>query len=272
MALSPNFKEEYYELLKKCTIIVNESHKYSAVCEKYNSLIKEINRALEDTNSLCVDAERLIDKSTGELKTDAKMVIGSNLKLQEMFDNLSKLFVEKQDFSKYGWTDDLLDKLQVVVAIGNYEKLEKEILEAYGIGEGKKIIYAVKKEILKFEKEQGIPSFFDEMVESLETLFRLRTLFSIDRVVIKPEDNDKIINGDLLLANADGEIFHFKKSMQLCYSGAIYLELSLEEDLRISKLLYYKVVEGNNRQGFVLEENEKIYNKLFDKGEKLIKN
>ena len=270
MALSPNFKEEYYELLKKCTIIVNESHKYSAVCEKYNSLRKEINKVLEETNSLCTDAELLIDQNTGELKLDSKILVGSNLKLQEMLDNLSKLFVEKQSFSKYGWTDELLDKLQVVAAIGNYEKLEKEIISEYGVEEWKKIICAVKKEVLEYEKEQGIPSFFDKMVESLETLFRLRTLFSIDGVVIKPEDNDKMVDGDLMLANLDGETFHFKKSMQLCYNGTIYLELSLEEDLCIAKLLYYKVIENDNGQKFILEEDENIYNELFDKGEKLI--
>ena len=47
-------------------------------------------------------------------------------------------------------------------------------------------------------------------------------------------------------------------------------ELNLEEDLSIAKLLYYKVIENDNGQKFVLEEDEKVYNELFDKGEKLI--
>lgn len=254
---------QYLKALKDCLILVKDSKTYEDICQKYELLKKEINSLLEKMDALCIDAERYIDKNTGSLRDD----IGINLDeiIRFKFEELCDLYNEKKIFySKYNWDDNLLNRVEVVLAIANYEKLEKEIIESFGYAKGEQIIYETKKEAVSFEKEIGV-EFFSSVVEKLEVLFRIRNLYPLNKNIdILGLDN--INSQKYQLINDNGEVFDVEKIGEINYRNKTYLEFDL---LDFNKLNYYKLVLVKNKQKFILVEDKELDKILNKRQEKL---
>lgn len=254
---------QYLKALKDCLVLIKDSTRYEYICQKYELLKKEIDNLLEKMDALCIDAERYINKNTGSLRDD----IGINLdeKLRFKFAELCNLYNEKKLFYlKHNWDDNLLNNVEVVLAIANYEKLEKEIIESFGYDKGEQIIYETKKESVIYEKEIGV-DFFSNSVEKLEVLFRIRNLYPLnDDIDILGLDN--INSQKYQLINDYGEVFDVEKIGEINYRNKTYLEFDL---LDFNKLNYYKLSLVKNKQKFILVEDKELDKILNKKQEKL---
>lgn len=268
MALSVNFKEEYYKLLEECVLLVEKSERYEKICAEYTALKEKINKILEETDALCTDAERFLEKETGKIKPETEFFIGQNEELKVLLSALSALYIEKMSFASLGWTDDLMNHIAVVLASGKCQEKEEEIIAELGLQQGERVIYEEKKKVLKLEKELGV-RFFEGDVERLEALFKVRVLFPFpEQTKMKAEEN--LIEENWILINADGECFQVEKYAQLRYKNALYVELIFPEEIKLKrKLNYYKVEKTKRGIRFVLVEDNELYEKLWAKVEKL---
>ncbi|MBQ9745387.1 MAG: hypothetical protein IJW21_01010 [Clostridia bacterium] len=240
MALKPNFREEYVKLLKEFVLTIKKSNRYEAVCEKYNELKKEIEQALAEMNSVCSEAELLIDKATCAPKAGVPAMIGDDEALNGMVQEFGALCAEKEEFAAIGWDDDLMNHISNVLAIAAYENMEKEIIAEFGRDKGQKIIYEEKKKGAELEKELGGKILIDS-VERMEALFRKKHLFpAAGDIDTSKEDN--LDEGHLTIVNDMGEPLRFEVWSQLHYKGELYIELELMEEMKTPKMNYYKVL------------------------------
>ncbi|MBQ8688802.1 MAG: hypothetical protein IJ515_00355 [Clostridia bacterium] len=267
MSLNPNFREEYYGLLEKCILTVDKSQQYEEICEKYTALRNRINGILEAADALCTDSERLIDKSTGEVKPNAEAVTGADENLMEMLAELGELYVKRQSFAELGWDDDLMNHIDAVLAIGAYQDMEEKIISELGRDAGQRVICEVKKKILSLEGELGT-QFFGNGVERLENLLRIKHLFSWrDEIEMTAADNTD--ERSIILVNEAGECFDFRTWAQMRHGGAVYVELELLDEMNVRTFNYYRVDAASDRQAFTLVEDGDLIKVLERKQERL---
>ena len=268
MSLSPNFIQEYYDLLKKCISTVDQSNRYEAVCKEYKALHAKINGILKARDSLCTDAVACIDKSTGNVKPNAEWILEGDEALLAMVKELGELYIKKQYFAEtFKWTDSLMPNLDIILANAKVEELEKEIIAHFGKEEGRTFICTVKKEMAAFEKEIGVRFYADD-AERMETLLRIRVLFSPkNEIEITAEDN--VDEQPLNLSNEKGESLRFQKNSLLHHRNAIYTELEFLEEARGKKLHYYKLEQTKDGQKLIMEEDEAVDKELWKKQERL---
>lgn len=268
MALNDRFREEYYGLLEECVLLVEKEKRYERICAEYTDLKKEIDKILEETDCLCTDAERFLEKDTGKIKPETALIVGENAEILGLLAKLSALYIERQSFAELGWTDDLMHLISVILASAKCSNKEEEIVAELGLEQGERVIYEEKKKVLKLEKELGI-RFFEDDVERLEALFKVRILYPLSaQTVIKDEEN--LTEENWVLANADGECFQLEKYAQLRYKNALYVELIFPDEIKLKrKLNYYKIEKKKSGTRFVLVEDEELFEKLWAKVEKL---
>jgi len=262
MPLNENYREEYYELLKGFVLLEALIQRYEALEKEYKELRTQINEKLEQAKSVCSDCERLLDKETGELNENAQAIVGKDKALNESLLRLSEVFAQKKQIEKEsGFDDELYFKVVSVVAIGDYEKMEKQIIDELGKVQGERVIYEEKKKAVEFEKTLGV-YFFADAVERMEELFKVRTLFSPSCEVLFA-DEDNLDEQTVVLYNAKGEKLTFDKFAQVRYRGTLYVELVIPEKTKIRALNYYKVEETENGQKFTMEEDEAVFEELW---------
>ena len=265
--MAQNYHEEYYQSLERCVKLVYAQEKYRNANTEYLALKKEIDGLLESENSFCSDAERLIDTHTGGLKVGVETIVGGNTTLLEMLERLGKLHLKKQAIAQeYGWQDEVIANVSVVLAIGKYEEIEKKIFAELGARKGEETIYEQVKKAVEFEKELGV-YFFADKAKKMEELFRIRTLYSPNNEVELTKENNFTVQ-KVFLVNLNGEKLAFEKMAQVAYAGQIYLELVYSGETRIRALNYYKVKQTPNGQQFLMEEDENIFKILWDLVEK----
>ncbi len=267
MSIDAKFRQKYYNLLKKCLMTVDFSKKYEETCDEYKTLRKEINEELRSVDSICSDAECLIDIASGKLKAEAKMLFATNAKLSRMLEEFLKIWLKKQSFGEFGWEDEMMNNIDSVIAIAEYSEMEKEIIEKLGLDEGQRFIYEVKKEILELEEKLST-SFFREDVLKLRDLFKIKVLFSHSSE-IDVNEKDNLKQKSLILTNKDKDSFSYKQWAKITHDGEIFIELELMEELRVGKIKYYKLEITENGQKLTLVENKELEKALDVKRDKL---
>lgn len=267
MSIDAKFRQQYYNFLKKCLMTVDFSKKYEDTCAEYESLRTAINAELRIADSICSDAEYLIDKESGKLKAEAKMLFLNNAKLSRMINELLKLWLKKQSFGEFGWEDEMMNNIDSVIAIAEYSAMEEEIIEKLGLDEGQRFIYEVKKEILALEEKLGT-SFFREDVLKLRDLFKIKVLFS-DSSEIDVNEKDNLNQKSLILTNKNKESFSYKQWAKITHNGVVFIELEHMEELRVGKIKYYKLEITETGQKLTLVENKELEKELDVKRDKL---
>lgn len=270
MPLSSNFREEYYLLLEECLYTLNKEKRYTTFLEEYNSLKNKINKILEETDAVCSDCERLLDKETGALKENLSLLVDLTPNIKDLLEKFSLLYIQKKNFEKEGLSDELMNSIQNVLAIAKYEDKEKQIISAFGIEKGQEIIYQEKKRVLNLEKKLGF-RFFVSAVERLENLFRTKVLFLPKGLIVITKNNNNNYQ-NVVLTNQTGEKFKFVKYAQIVLNGEIYFELAIDEEMNIArKLNYYRVEKIENGLKLLLVQDENLFNKLSIIGDTLCK-
>lgn len=263
MALKPNFREEYYKLLKDLVLQIRKSDRYEAVCARHKELKEKIEELLEKNDSVCTEAEKLIDKTSGAVKAAAEALLCGDAELAGMVREFGALCAEKEEFASIGWDDDLMNHLENVLAIAAYENMEKEILAELGRDEGQLVIYEEKKRAAELEKELGGKVLADA-VERLEALFSKKHLFPAPGDIDTSKE-DNFDEAHLTLLNSKGEKLRFEVWSQLHYKGKLYIELELHEDLKTQKMNYYRVVSPTELVLVEDESEDKALDKARDR-------
>ncbi len=270
MSLPLAYREEYYSRLEKCLDIVELNGKFIARQAEYESLKAEINARLCALDAITGNAEDLIDGSSGKLKRGAELAVNGDSELLHMLNTLAAM---KQELSAYGathrWDDGVMNNVDVILAIASYEDMEKMMHRELGRDMAECIIYEEKKRIVTVERERGIRFFADE-VEMMDALFRIRVLFpTVTELSLDRSDNADTL--DVELTNGMGETIRFRKSGQITYGKAMYVELILLDDMRIRRTLnHYRVDQSDGALVLTLVEDEKLHDVLFAKIEALI--
>ena len=269
MSVNKSFNtEEYYALLEKCAVLADKSRRLDAICNAYDGAKKKLNKLLEEHNSICENAERLLDVETGEIKAEAKQILAGIEGAEDILTEMSRRYAEKLDFAaKNGSNDALMTNIHAVLAICDYEKAEKAMKEELGRDAAEAIMYEQKKRVLEFEKTLGTHFFLDQ-VEKLEALFAARVLFAKEGEFSVAEQ-DCLCEENVVLTNGKGERLHFEKNAQLTYRRRTYVELVIKEDLRMRQLNYYRLEKAPGGYKLTLEEDEKVFDALWKKYDKL---
>lgn len=264
MTLKPDFKNELLEILKKSSLLIDKSRKYQKVNNEYKTLRQSITKKLlDDNNIVCKDLENYIDKKTGDFSPFDNLDTSCDLELKTMFKNLKHLYLQKQEF---GWKDDTDWSVNVILGLAPLKNLEKEIFSTFGNKEGRKIMNDAKIEVSKFEKENNINVFGDD-IEKLNALDNILVLFSKTNDIKITKDNN-LTEEIITLNTIDNESVLFKKLGQITFNNKIYLDLKIIESLNDQEYFFYIVEQTTNGQKFVMEQDDDIYDKLLLKFEK----
>lgn len=260
MALTPNFREEYFNALKDCVFTVAEINKFKAICANCETLRDEINGVLKMKNSILSDVDTCIDKQTCTIKKSAQSLLADD-GLEDVAINYAGLCAKKRAYAdEYGWHDETLASISAVLAIAEFRDLEKAMTDELGLDVAQKIMLEEKSRVLPFEQETNT-TFFAVEVDFLRDLLRIKTLFETNEQLILRAQSNKTTQ-QITLANADGETFKCTKSAQLTLGGETYVEIVLPEDIKANKYTYYKVLTEPNCKKLVLEQDEQNKNSL----------
>jgi len=263
MALNPNFKQELLEKYKKSVLILAESEKYTEILNKYNDLKKSIDGKLQTINgAFCKYAEKYINEENYEIIPLGGFDINSNLELKRDFEKLIKLY---KDLQSFGWKDNLVRCLDVILVVGASSDLEKEIKKEFGENQGQDIINEVKFQVVDFEKLNNV-EIYTKDVKKIIALNKLKELYSFSSVITITE-KDNVIEEDIILKNLDGEYFNFRKTGQIKYKGVNYFELELLSELEDSReynFYIYRIEEISNGQKFIIEEGQDVFYEVSD--------
>ena len=258
-------REELYNVLISSLEIIGKSHNYEETKRKHKELCEKINARLEAADALCVDAERYIDKATGKIKENIGITLDPVT--EEMLRELGGLVLVLELFAKdEHWDDDLMNSLSAVLAICDYESVEKKIIAELGLFEGRKLILETKKSVLPIDEELGL-HFFHDQVARLDGLLRTMTLFAKDGA-LKLESRDNLDMYEVTLVNLFGEHLLYLTSSKITYEGRIYIELERLESMKAPAFAYY--FTESHGQGHILtlvedKELEKKLDKLRDR-------
>ena len=264
MSLNENFKQNLLEEYKKSILILKKSSQYDEIFTKIKSIIKNINLKLDLENIIMKDLNTFIDKTT---KTKI-----NNYHLDSIFNNeikeIEKLNIE---LNKFGWKDDLSRCIDVILTCTKYQEIEKEIYKTYDKELSKEIIYQIKKELVQFEKDLNI-NIFTKDVEKIDYLNSFKILYPKDHLVITKTNN--IEEENLYFFNDNGEVFYFKKTSQIIEDNNIYFcmtkTVDKNDDENQFEYYLYRLDKKENKQILIMIEDVEIYNKIFDKEERLI--
>lgn len=258
MALNPNFKEELLNELKKTSLLIDKSNRYKKVCDEYRLLKKSINeKLLSIDNAVCKDAECYINKQTGEFVPLDNLNLNSDL--ENMFNTLGKLYLQKQEF---GWKDEIDWSVKIILELAPLKDLEKEIFAHFKTKEAKKIFNDAKIEVSKFEKENGICVYTND-IEDLDALNKILVLYSgLNDIYISRDNN--LIEEIITLYTIDNEPIKFKKYGQINYGNKIYLDLEIIEKLNEQEFFIYVVEKENNNYKFTMEEDSDVFDEISE--------
>ena len=187
-----------------------------------------------------------------------KMTLTNNFRdeyLKSLLDCLS--FLEKGD------------SLRTVVAIATYEEWEERILRALGKEEGEEVILSVKRRALERERELGL-FFFDEQVNALSDLRRVRALYPISGEFDPPRSTQNL-DQRLYLSASDGELLDYHLIASVMYGGNIYLELVAPDNIKTRRrLFYYRLDDGGDVTRLTLVEDDGLHKTLSDVTDNLL--
>ena len=258
--IDASFLKGYQDALKKCVMTSDMHDKYRELCENYKDTKRKIDARLESENSLCSDAERLIDKNTGELKKNALLVLGDDATLLRMVNELCELWQRLHSFAEFGWTDELGSSIDPVLAIAEYSDMERKIIDQLGLDEGQRVIYEIKKRVVEFEETIG-KDFFREDVLKLRDLFKFKRLYA-KPYEIRLGKTDNLDTQNLVLKNNDGDTVRCEKVAQITHNGSQYVEIELHEDVRICVFNYYLTADDACSELRLVEDRDLV--KLLD--------
>lgn len=268
MAIDESFLKTYLDALKRALMTSDMHDKYQKVLEDYENAKKKINSKLESMDSVCTDAERLIDKETGGLKKIAELIVGDDTALRRTLNDFRELWLNLQSFAEFGWKDELVSSIDPVLAIADYSSMEDRIMLELGSDKGQRVIYEIKKKAVEFEESIG-KDFFRIEVLKLRDLFRIKQLFS-NKGEIKIIGKDNLKVQSLVLTNGEGEKLKCNKVAEIIHNGASYLELELLEDLKICTFNYYVTEDKDGSQALRLIEDRALVKLLDEKRDKIV--
>lgn len=248
MALAPNFREEYIELLEGCLILVKKRNDFLAVLEKIEKLTAHIQEGLDKIDSP-LSVERLLDPDNGRIKAPVETLLKPYTELWNKVEALSALERERRYYISFGWTDAQSAHVDVALAISMYSSVEKEIVSAFGEVEGNNIILEAKKVALALEDELNI-TFFAPEVKRMKVRAALRELFT-DYYPYVVYGKSAVYEEDYRVnfANAKGQAFRFEKAAELHFEGNVYVELEFMEDYFAAQSFAYYLVEPYGKEG-----------------------
>ena len=134
--------------------------------------------------------------------------------------------------------EDIDAQLRLVVAIGDYRDIERELIDTIGLDEAQEVILKCKREVAGRERSRGIV-FYSEDVEKLENILSIKHLTIPTSLRIDRQENMDM--EEVVLSNHRGEQYHFRTWSVLHLDGEAYIELELLEDMRVGKFNYYHI-------------------------------
>ena len=134
--------------------------------------------------------------------------------------------------------EDIDAQLRLVVAIGDYRDMERELVSKFGIDKAQEVMLECKREVVGRERSRGIV-FYAEDVERLENILAIKHLTIPISLRIDRQENMDMM--DVCLPNDKGEKYHFRTWSVLHLDGEAYIELELLEDMRVGKFNYYHI-------------------------------
>ena len=134
--------------------------------------------------------------------------------------------------------EDIDAQLRLVVAIGDYRDMERELVSKFGIDKAQEVMLECKREVVGRERSRGIV-FYAEDVERLENIIAIKHLTIPTSLRIDRQENMDMM--DVCLPNDKGEKYHFRTWSVLHLDGEAYIELELLEDMRVGKFNYYHI-------------------------------
>lgn len=134
--------------------------------------------------------------------------------------------------------EDIDAQLRLVVAIGDYRDMERELVSKFGIDKAQEVMLECKREVVGRERSRGIV-FYAEDVERLENIIAIKHLTISTSLRIDRQENMDMM--DVCLPNDKGEKYHFRTWSVLHLDGEAYIELELLEDMRVGKFNYYHI-------------------------------
>ncbi len=159
--------------------------------------------------------------------------------------------------------DGLCELVDVVLGIAEVEKIEAEILADLGKEQGELLILECLEGIVLIERERG-RYFFWERLERLKNLRAIRELHpTATELEITLGDNGEF--GEVDISNAEGERIPFVRSGQIRHNGSVYIELSLNDNRKITRRLCHYLVDQDG-DGVVLRlvEDKGLSDTLYD--------
>lgn len=139
--------------------------------------------------------------------------------------------------------EDIDAQLRLVVAIGDYRDMERELVSKFGIDIAQEVMLECKREVVGRERSRGIV-FYSEDVERLENIIAIKHLTIPISLRIDRQENMDMM--DVCLPNDKGEKYHFRTWSVLHLDGEAYIELELLEDMRVGKFNYYHISKSTS--------------------------
>jgi hypothetical protein len=260
MSLDVNYKKIYMDKLKNSIDIMNKSIKYDNIKSKIKRLKNDINESLKETEfEYDFNYSRFINKHTKEeITEEIELDLYTKLKFLEF----TKLTFELDTFN---WKTKINKSFDIVLVLSEATDIEKEIIRQYGKDKGQDIIISMKRELLDYEKELGI-SYITKEVERYDILKKkmndLKILYSQNNIIT---NGDNVDDEMITLSNINGIEYSFRKTSQISYYDNVYI--CVERHLEINEYEYYLYRYDNDK--FVMENDEKIIDIIYDKEEKL---
>lgn len=257
MALNDNYKEEYLEQMKRSVILVDKSDAY----KDYDDLRNALNKKLEITAGVhCYECESYLNKETGEIILFGGIDLDSDKELKEMFNRLSYLYMKKKSCK---WNNDVARCIDIVLELGKLKDMEKAIVDEFGKKEGYRIIYELKSQMLEFEKENGF-NFFTLDFKKFNALRKLDIMTPSKLITVTDKNNaeEELVT----LIDIDGNEFIFEKCGQIAYENDIYFTFELKSEIEYIeyKVFTYRLESTVNGQVLLMEEDEKICDKVWE--------
>lgn len=159
--------------------------------------------------------------------------------------------------------EDIDAQLLLVVAIGDYRDIERQLIDTLGLDRAQEVMLDCKRKVVERERSRGIV-FFAQEVERLENILAIKHLTLPASLCIDRQENMDMI--DMTLPNAKGVEYHFVAWSVLHLDGEEYIELELKDDMRVGKFNYYHI-EDTSPISLTLVEDTSLVRRLDERRE-----
>ena len=262
-----SYKEHLLNALKESALLIAESEKYNNLCADYKEVKKLLDEKLASINGAYIkNSESYIDSDTGKFIPLGDIESSLDSQTKFMFSRFALLAKQLKDAK---WKDESSHSVDVILKLGKFKNLQKELINKYGKYEAENFINTVILEMEDFEKEHKINVYTKEIfyIKEKNKIKCLRPITPIEVTI-----GDNVINSTVELFNDFHQSFLMKKSGQVGYENEIYFVLELVDKSKCreeGEFYFYKVNSDNNYQQLVMNENEEVNDILYERYERL---